>query len=87
MKKGNFLTRFFGLHDKEQKERTKEVTVYADQKREEFSKEMGKIKRQTQKVHQKQLQAHEETAKLVEMVDDITHRIMVATGGNHRNGK
>lgn len=80
----NILTRFLGLHDKEQKERTKAVTDYADRKRDEFSREMTKIKRQTQKVHKKQLQAHGETVKLIEMVDDITHRIMVATGGTRK---
>lgn len=75
-----WLARFLGVHDKEQKQRTQDVSDYAEKKKKDFIGEMEKVKRQTKKVHEKQLQVHQETAKLVKIVDDVARKIAVATG-------
>lgn len=80
----NWFSRLLGLHDKEQKQRTQAVGEYADQKRVEFTKQMGQLKAQAKKVHNKQIQAHQETERLVLLVEDVTAQIMRATGGNSR---
>lgn len=80
----NFITRFLGLHDQEQKARTKAVLNYGEKKREEFEKEMSKVQAQAKRVNKKQLQARAETAKLIEVVDSVTAKIMIATGGKIR---
>jgi hypothetical protein len=80
----NFITRLLGLHDQEQKARTEAVLDYGNKKREEFEKEMTKVHAQATRVNKKQLQAQAETAKLIEVVDSVTAKIMVATGGKIR---
>lgn len=81
MKTYNWLFRLLGLHDKEQKERTRAVTDYAERKGEEFARHMSKVKAQATRVQKSQMKVHQETVKLVSTIDDVTAQIMRATGG------
>lgn len=83
----NTIKRFLGLYDKKQAERTAEVAEYVHAKKNVFTTEMARIQRQAAKVHDKTRQAHEESIKLKEVVDDVTAKIARATGSLNINEK
>lgn len=76
-----WLKRFLGLYDKQQAERTEEVAQYVHAKKNKFTADMAKIQNQVKKVHMKTMQAQEESLKLKDIVDDVTERIALVTGG------
>lgn len=80
----NFLKRFLGLYDKAQAKRTEDVAAYVHEKKSTFTADMVKLQNQARKVHNKTRQAHIESAKLNSMVEDITTKISIATGGANR---
>lgn len=79
-----FLISFLGLNDGQQRARTAEISNYVHDRKNTYAKEMLKIQIQAKKVHHKTKQAHEESTKLNNMVEDITYQIAVATGGMDR---
>lgn len=83
----NWLEKFLGTKDKEQKKRMEEVSEYVHTKKNAFSAEMGKIHTQARKVHQKTKEAHEESVRLMEIVDGVTANIAIATGAKRRGLK
>lgn len=74
------IRKLLGLHDKDQAERTRLVSEYAEDKKNKFNKEMQKINRQAKKVHTRAMQAESESLKLKRMVDDVTKKIAIVTG-------
>lgn len=77
----NWLYRFLGVHDKQQKIQSEKVSVYVNVKQEEYKKDMQTLQKQAQKLHTKTRQAHSESVKLNEMIDGITKNIAIASGG------
>ena len=74
-----WLNRFLGTKDKEKVKRTEKVDVYVEKQKVTFISDMGKIKKQAQRVHFSTRKAHEESAKLLGVVNDITVQIDRAT--------
>lgn len=74
--RGNFQTK--------QQKRNAETAEYVHGKKNEFQADMAKLHRQSKRLHQKALQTQVESVKLNRMVEDITSRIAVATGGAPR---
>jgi predicted nucleic acid-binding Zn-ribbon protein len=58
-----------------------EADEYIHGKKHEFQKDMNKLKEQSKQLHKKAVQTQEESVKLNKVVEDITTRIMLATGG------
>lgn len=83
----NFLSRFLGLHDKKQEQKSEEVADYVHKKKNQFTADMGKVQIQTRKVHKKTLQAQVESDKLVRIVNDIAAQIVRVTPGGKRYGE
>jgi hypothetical protein len=76
-----WLKRFLGLYDKKQAQRTEEVAEYVHARKNEFTKDMLNIQNQAKRVHIKTMQAQQESLKLKDIVDDVTERIALVTGG------
>lgn len=81
----NILKRFLGLYDRKQAARTQEVADFVHVRKNAYTADMLKIHRQAKKVSEKNRQAYEESVKLKEVVDDVTRKIAVATGGMKPN--
>ena len=77
----NWIIRFLGLYDRRQKERTAEVSQYAENKKSEFDSSMLKLQVQAKRVHRATQIAHKESIRLNKIVDDVTNKIALATGG------
>lgn len=82
-----FITSFLGLNEKKQQAKTEEVAAYVHDKKNTYTSEMIKIQSQARKLHTKTRQAHEESVKLNNMVDDIVYKVAQATGGIERTIK
>lgn len=72
---------FLALNDKAQAIRAEEVAVYIDEKKETYIVDMIKLQKQARIVHNRTKRAHVESIKLNKMVDGITSKIAIATGG------
>ena len=77
----NWIKRFLGMYDRQQKERATSVSKYVERKKVSFNKEMTEIQRQARRMHVKTRQAHEASAKLAVYVDDVVNKIAIASGG------
>ena len=77
----NILKRFFGRYDKEQVQKTIEATDYSQKKSDEFKKEMGKYKRTAIMLHNKTRQAHQDSVRINEIVNDVVSKIAIVTRG------
>jgi len=75
----NVLNIFFGKKEKEQAERSVRVDRLVDQKKNKFIKQMGEIRKQAIRTHKSTRKVHEDSAKLLMVVDDITMQIDKAT--------
>lgn len=83
----NWLSRLLGLHDKKQQKRTQEIADYVDVKNSELDLQMEIMKKQARKMHQTTRKAYEEAVQLNKIVDGITYKIAVASGGKRRGLK
>lgn len=83
----NWIKRFLGLNDQQQKNRTQEVKEYVAEKKGSFNKNIKELHRQAKKVHAQASRTTEESAKLVLMVADVTTKIAVASGSIKLKGK
>lgn len=70
-----------GEFQTKQQKRNAETASYVHGKKNEFQADMAKLHRQSKRLHHKALQTQVESVKLNKMVEDITSRIAVATGG------
>lgn len=77
----NWLLRFFGYYDKEQKQKTQDVSDYVGFKQGQFHKEMSKMHKQVLILHENTRQTYEASIQLEKMVKDVAQRIAIATGG------
>lgn len=80
----NIFTRFLGLNDKKQREKGEAVSDYVNSKKNKFTADMIKIQTQAKIVHEKTLQAREESTKIMGVVNDITKQIAKATPGGKK---
>jgi hypothetical protein len=79
-----WLSRFFGTYDKEQQERTDQVAGYVHNQKNTFAGEMKKIELQAKKVHKRTKEAHRESIRLLDVVNDVTTQIAEVTGASGR---
>lgn len=75
-----FLDKILGRQDKIQQARGEQVSDYVHAKKNNFTAEMLKIQIEAKKVHKKAGAAHEESKRLLDVVDDITAKIARAQG-------
>lgn len=71
----NIFKWLYGNKDKEQIARSIRVEVYVDNKKTSFIKEMDKIKKEAIATHKSTRKAHVKSAKLLEVVDEITNQL------------
>lgn len=77
----NWIKRFLGMYDHQQRERATVVSKYVEHKKVSFNKEMKDIQKQARRMHIKTRQAHEASVKLAVYVDDVVNKIAIASGG------
>lgn len=80
----SWLHRFLGTKDKQQKERTDDISFYIHQRKNEFMNDMLRIQVQAKTIHRKAQQIQEESVRLQNIADDVAARIAKATGGVDR---
>ena len=77
----SWIRRFLGIYDKEQKARTEAVNNYVQEQKEQFNKQMADIHKEARQVHRESNKTAKESVKISRVVNDVTARIAIATGG------
>ena len=67
--------------DKDQQARQERVSNIVHKRKNNFTKEMVRIQIQAKRVHSNTRKAHQESIKLLEVVNDVTASIAIVTGG------
>ena len=77
----NWLKRFLGMYDKQQKERSTVMDRYVEQKKIKYNKAMREIQKQAKDVHLKTRRAYHASIKHNRFVDDVVNKMATVTGG------